>query len=289
LKKSLKIALTFNLLFLITSNIFAQSYTYNIDYYGIVATEVDTNMSKMTSDLYYTQLCEIQNFNVLDKREVPTLSEKPASSLFAQDKLSFFTVISKAKNSDKWLATIHVYNKEQSKEFTKTKEYDSFYKILMESKQSLQETLKNLIENNSTNVAAASSDSVFDAPAKSINSEFLSGTWSGEEHIDKIIIMRGGRGFVIYKNGASMNIELQIKEDAGIQKVIISQKGKSNASFFPELPRNLALTAALSADPITWTLTIRNNDILIGEKSTLIASGDSYKPANTNVTWTRIN
>ena len=46
---------------LFISGLFAEE-RYSIDYYGIVATEIDANMSKMTSDLYYTQLCEINNF-----------------------------------------------------------------------------------------------------------------------------------------------------------------------------------------------------------------------------------
>jgi hypothetical protein len=42
---------------------------YSFDYYGIMADGVDDNMSKMTSDLYYTQLSEINNYIVSDKRE----------------------------------------------------------------------------------------------------------------------------------------------------------------------------------------------------------------------------
>ena len=38
------------------------SQNYNIDYYGVVSTEIDSNMAKMTGDLYYTQLNEINNF-----------------------------------------------------------------------------------------------------------------------------------------------------------------------------------------------------------------------------------
>ena len=35
--------------------------------------------------------------------------------------------------------------------------------------------------------------------------ETLAGTWTGEALVDKVIILRGGNGFVIFKNGASMN------------------------------------------------------------------------------------
>ena len=49
-----------------TAGLYAQNY--DIDYYGVVSKEIDTNMAKMTSDLYYTQLSEINNFNITDKR-----------------------------------------------------------------------------------------------------------------------------------------------------------------------------------------------------------------------------
>ena len=79
------------ILFITTVSLTAQSY--NIDYYGIVSTEIDANMSKMTSDLYYTQLSEINNFSVTDKRTSASLTERPDPALFSDGKLSFFTFI----------------------------------------------------------------------------------------------------------------------------------------------------------------------------------------------------
>ena len=64
------------------------SQSYNIDYYGIVSTEIDANMSKMTSDLYYTQLSEINNFSISDKRSAPSLAERPDAEAFSSSSLS---------------------------------------------------------------------------------------------------------------------------------------------------------------------------------------------------------
>ena len=64
----------------------------------------------------------------------------------------------------------------------------------------------------------------------------LAGTWTGDTLIDKIVILRGGKGFVIFKNGASMNIVISINGSS----VTVIQKGRSNASFYPELSRELA-------------------------------------------------
>ena len=267
------------------------SQSYNIDYYGIVSTEIDANMSKMTSDLYYTQLSEINNFSVTDKRTPPSLSDRPDASAFADGKLSFFTLISKDNTSDKWITVYYVVDKTKNEEHSKKKIYDSFYKVLMEPKDVLKNTIKQLIENDTSSTAiAASTQKPSDVNGSSIAStEELSGTWGGEDNINKIVIMRGGRGFVIFNNGASMNITVELSGSDGNKKVVITQKANSNASFFPELNRTVALSAAVSAKPIKWTLALTDTNTLKGTKDTLLPDGDSYKEGSVNVTWTRLN
>lgn len=273
--------------------------SYNIDYYGIVSTEIDANMSKMTSDLYYTQLSEINNFSVADKRLSPSLSERPDPSLFSDGKLSFFTFITKDLNSDKWITVYYVVDKTKNEEHSKKKIYDSFYKILMEPKDVLKDTIKQLIENDNsaTSISSASQISAGQSPASPstskgsfiVSTEELSGTWGGEDNINKIVIMRGGRGFVIFNNGASMNITVELSGSEGNKQVIITQKANSNASFYPELNRTAALSAAVSAKPIKWTLAVTDSNTLKGIKDTLLPDGDSYKEGSVNVTWTRLN
>lgn len=286
LKKSFIISA---LLFFSIMSISAQSYS--IDYYGIVSTEIDANMSKMTSDLYYTQLSEINNFSVADKRSAPSLNERPDASIFSDDRLSFFTYITKDNDSDKWITTYYVVDKSRNEEHSKKKIYDSFYKILMEPKDVLKNTIKQLIENdNSSSSIASSTQKPSETRGSSLAStEELSGTWGGEDNINKIVIMRGGRGFVIFNNGASMNITVELSGSDGNKQVVITQKANSNASFFPELNRTVALSAAVSAKPIKWTLALTDTNTLKGTKNTLLPDGDSYKEGSINVTWTRLN
>ncbi len=285
-KKSVIISI---ILFIFTAGLNAQSY--NIDYYGIVSTEIDANMSKMTSDLYYTQLSEINNFSVSDRRSSPSLSERPDAANFSDGKLSFFTLITKDSKSDKWITTYYVVDKTKNEEHSKKKTYDSFYKILMEPKDVLKDTIKQLIENDSSTTAiTASINDAGSIKGTSIAStEELSGTWGGEDNINKIVIMRGGRGFVIFNNGASMNITVELSGSADNKKVVITQKGNSNASFYPDLKRTAALSAAVSASPIKWTLTLTDNNTLKGIKDTLLPDGDSYKEGSISVIWTRLN
>ena len=265
--------------------------SYSIDYYGIVSTEIDSNMSKMTSDLYYTQLSEINNFNVSDRRTSPSLSERPDITAFSDDKLAFFTLITKDSDSDKWITTYFVVDKTRNEEHSRKKTYDSFYKILMEPKDVLKNTIKQLIENDSsaTAITASVQDGNISRGTGITSTEELSGTWSGEENINKIVIMRGGRGFVIFNNGASMNITVELSDSNGKRSVLVKQKGNSNASFYPDLKRSAALSAAVSAAPIKWTLTLTDENTMKGTKDTLLPDGEGYKSGTVSVTWTRIN
>ena len=248
-------------------------------------------MSKMTSDLYYTQLSEISNFSVSDKRISTNLITRPSAEDFSETSLAFFTIIEKDGKSDKWITTFYVVDKAQGEEHSKRKVYDSFYKILMEPKDVLKETIKQLIENDTSpsEITIASAEAQNTSGRTVVSTEELSGTWGGEENINKIVIMRGGRGFVIFNNGASMNITVELSGSGNSKKVVITQKGNSNASFFPELKRTVALDAAVSAQPIKWTLSLVDENTLSGEKDTLLPEGDSYKAGSVSVKWSRIN
>lgn len=289
-KKSKKIFLIFYFLIITVSNLICQNY--QIDYYGIVCNQIDSNMSKMTSDLYYTQLSEITSFSITDKRQDSSLSIAPDISILADDKLSFYTEIKKNDTTDIWQTTFYVIDKKNNEQHSKQKEYDSFYKILMESKNVLKETIKQLIENegSSSSISLTKQNTSLQNnnsgnSINNISTESLSGTWIGEEFIDKIVILRGGRGFAIFKNGASMNISVEILSDNTIK---IIQKGKGNASFYPELPRNTALNAAISAPPIEWTLKIINANNLSGTKKTLLPDGEDYTIGTVTSNWNRI-
>jgi len=268
------------------------SQNYNIDYYGVVSKEIDANMAKMTSDLYYTQLSEISNFSISDKRPDTYLTEVPDFQNFSTQNLSFYTVIQKDTNSDSWITTYHVVDRLNNEEHKKRKQYDSFYKILMESKNILKETIKNLIENDNSPETLKNSNTPEPFTNKPVltSTEILSGTWTGEDNINKIVILRGGRGFIIFNNGASMNVTINISEEDPTQ-IIVSQNGKANASFYTELPRSIALKAALSASPIKWIFKALDNNTLIGNKETLIPNSDNsdYTSGLIEVKWQKTN
>ncbi|MCF0241963.1 MAG: hypothetical protein HUK25_04955 [Treponema sp.] len=273
------LVLTFALFF---SKLYAETI-WTIDYYGVFSDNLDKNMADMTSELYYTQLCEIKNFQVTDKRTSIPSNNIPPQNFFSDRNLSFYTEIIQENESGKWITIIHLINRNENSELTSKKEYDSYYKILMESKSDLQKSFIALIQNNSLPEAK---DSFIPPQTKNLlsaSTENLAGTWQGEQNIEKILIMRGGRGFIIFKNGASMNISVKVENSL----ITVSQTGKPNASFFPELPRITAAEAALTADPITWEMYLIGENTLKGTKNTLIPNGETAVQGTVNVEWVR--
>ena len=85
-----------------------------------------------------------------------------------------------------------------------------------------------------------------------------------------------------------MNVSVSIS-NSDKSEITITQVGKSNASFYPDLQRNVALSAAISADPIKWTLKLIDTETLVGVKSTLLPDGDSYINGSIDVEWKKIN
>ena len=157
--------------------------------------------------------------------------------------------------------------------------------ILLDAKPSLENLLSNLSGNTKVSVSQPEQKDNHE-DERHTDIEILAGTWAGEEFIDKILILRSGKGVIIYKNGAIMNVSVSIDGSS----VHIVQTGRSNASYFPELPRAAALKNAASAPPVEWNLVLTAGGSLEGSKQTLIQNGNSpseVKKGTVNVVWQR--
>lgn len=245
--------------------------------YASSSSSGDPAVIKMTEDLFFSQLSAADLFTVRDMRS----SEYSAAELTrygSADSLFFYTQI--YEKDGQWFLKLHLIDGATGKETVLENNYDGYYKILTEAKNSLT----SLIKQFNTDEAQKNEK----PGAASITAEKLSGTWYGEDYIDKIILLRGGRGFVIFKNGASMNISVSVSGNA----LSAVQQGKPNASFFPELPREAALVNAPEARPIRWELTVESESTMQGVKISLVAEYDnsgvvSVKEGRIPVRWHR--
>lgn len=251
----------------------------DVEFYSLSSTVTDSSKVQMTEDLFFTQLLSLHQYKIVDKRPTGYLGT-PANP--SQDTLVFYGELQ--ENGSNWTCTLHLEQPHLNKKAQVTGTYDSYFKILSEAKSSISQLFANL----EAPTTATTTSYKQKAPAGAPTFDSLSGTWIGEASINKIVLLRGGRGFVIFNNGASMNISVEIQGHT----IICTQAAKSNASFFPELPREVALVAAMNAQPITWTMTLSNNGTMTGTKRSLLAVVDSgtavgAEMGTTEVTWIR--
>ncbi len=280
-----------SLILIMAASVFAAPI--KVDYYGVVSQSSDANMLKMAQDIFYSQLKSIDNITVNDKRPdiSKALTQIPMIKSVSKNLIAFYAEIDEGRSEETgltvWKCKFNAVSTADGITHTKNETYDSYYKILSSAKNDIEDILKNLYANE---------DEVESAPQASVHPsgrdiESLAGTWSGEPYTDKIIILRGGKGFVIFKNGATMNIHVSVKSSKdNSMDVEIKQIGKSNASYFPELPRETALQSASKAKPIIWSFKLVSPDRLEGTKTTMIpsSSNDSgVEQGVRNSVWTK--
>lgn len=270
---TLKKNLFFCILFILISKLYAVS---TVDFFATKSSSKDINMITMTTDLFFTQFTSMSGYTVFDRRD--TVYEKGIDS---SSNIIFYSEIEESGDGN-WVCTLNVINSAKDKNLNITKTYASYYKILLDAKTSLENLLASL-EGNGPAEVTAEAPKAKAAPSKA-NIEELAGTWTGENLIDKIVILRGGKGFVIFKNGATMNISVSAEGST----VLIKQTGKPNASFFPELPRDLALKNVMNAEPVSWTLSLLDSQTLSGSKTTLLedsSSSNGVTEGSLDVEW----
>ncbi|MBQ9238578.1 MAG: hypothetical protein IJ191_04585 [Treponema sp.] len=267
----------------------AQTVLVPLDFYGIISPDADGSMVTMTQDLYYTQLSDLTGGQVSDLRNSAFAAEYSAGKAPAVPgrNTAFYAVITKGSPAGAWQCVLHLVTPATGQDISYQTEFDSYYKILTDAKQTIQAAFTYFTQ------PAASADVATEKPAPAtpavhaVSTETIAGTWGGEEYIDKVVILRGGRGFIIYKNGATMEIAVVISKHTN--SVTITQSGKSNASYFPELPRATALALAPVADPLSWTFSLTDSDTLSGTKHTFQADANGMTPVplSKTVVWTR--
>jgi hypothetical protein len=117
----------------------------------------------------------------------------------------------------------------------------------------------------------------------------LAGSWHGETGIEKVLILRGGRGVAVFSSGVSISLEVLLSGE----DLLVRQKGASTPRQFTDLPDAVAQQAANIAPPIEWRFRITpDQKTLSGIKKAVIFKNDgknilTMENAETRVSWNR--
>lgn len=311
LKKSAFRTLLIFLIMMAHGNMYAQE-KYNVYFYGVITPPSQENQKNITLDLFAAQIRVYPDINFIDRRsygfdsKYNSLSDKEADQI---DENSIFNLIPQSqdlkegtksiilvskidKTDDEiWQCSIYTKNLSNSKIDFSKKTFESYYKILTESRTLISNVLSASTNQTLTTGSSSKKAQPEQITESSMTIEGISGTWTGEEGITKIIIMRSGRGFVIFNNGASMNISISVDNSEGSTKILnIVQAVPFNASFYPDIPRQQALDFASKAKPISWSFSLTGTGSLTGIKETLAADeAGNISQTKKTVKWEKSN
>ena len=252
----------------------------NLYIYGFVDNTIEQDSTKLQlcTDLFYSQFETNQKFSINDNRTTTFNKDLLEIHKETGDILFYHTV---SQDENEWLSTLRLVDLATNHETTVSRNYKEFYKILMDANDALAELLqKQMTTPIEQHIATEKKENVVFTIAD------LYGTWKGEESIHKIVILGAGRGFVIFENGSSMNVSVEVEN----QSLFVAQDCSSSADFFPDIPKELAIELATSADPITWDFEIENSNTLNGIKNTYAlvdAQSNAIDKTHITVTWYR--
>lgn len=117
----------------------------------------------------------------------------------------------------------------------------------------------------------------------------LAGSWEGESGIERIMLLRGGRGVAVLSSGVSISLEVVVSNG----DLVVRQKGNANPRQFDDLPDPVARQAANVAPPLEWRFLIsRDQQTLSGTKKTVVIKNDgknilTMESAEYPVSWIR--
>ena len=158
------------------------------------------------------------------------------------------------------------------------KDYDTSNRVLLDSRVLVKELFESPDLTDTEVIAKLSMNKIQEDiqqdVKKAVMDEFesiftidsLAGAWYGEDgEVEKIMIMRGGRGVAIWVSGISLLLDLKLENGV----LIITQKGMPQPRQFIDLPDNIANLAAKAVKPIVWQFNINQGlNVLTGLKKT---------------------
>ncbi|EFW38213.1 NAD(P)-dependent oxidoreductase [Treponema phagedenis] len=245
--KNKQITILFFLIFLISVK---QGFAIpRVGIYKIEIKDIDPQIESGINDLVFSFVKELKDYEIVDCRDQPIPRDFPQSA--GLDYI-FYGYISSAGGELKLDMVLKSKEGDISRFLTRT--YETANKILLDSRM----IVRNLFDQSASLPIAESKP----PPEKqSVQTKFsldtLAGSWSGEKEINKIVIMRGGRGIAILSSGVSIPLTLSFSDSTGI-KVI--QKGNLFPRQFLDIPDSIAKLAVEKAKPLEWNFLINTDN-----------------------------
>ena len=251
-KKTLYIALL-----LIISLPPALSALPGVAVYQLQAPELSEQTVQTVDNLVFSFIKELKTYTILDLRSQTVPADFPKNP--AIDYI-FFGMLKEAPEGIK----LELVLKGREDQFTRiiSKVYGNINKILLDSR---------LLVFNLFDFSVPLEVLTVSTPQNEQDTEFgyvetvdsLAGSWKGEKGLDRVLILRGGRGMAVFSSGVSVSLDLKI--DNGY--LLVTQKGSLQPRQFLNLPDEIARQAVQQTNPPQWRFLVSpDKKILSGTK-----------------------
>ena len=225
--------------------------------YQLQAPAIPEQTAQTVDNLVFSFIKELKTYTIFDLRKEPVPADFPADT--AIDYI-FFGVLEEVPEGLK----LELILKGRKDQFTRiiSKVYGSINKILLDSR---------LLVFNLFDFSVPLEQIASTAPQSEPAAEFgyvetvdsLAGSWKGEPGLDRVMILRGGRGMAVFSSGVSVSLELKI--DNGY--LLVTQKGSLQPRQFLNLPDAIAQQAVQQTNPPQWRFLVSpDKKILSGTK-----------------------
>ena len=225
--------------------------------YQLQAPELSEQTAQTADNLVFSFIKELKTYTILDLRSQTVPADFPKNP--AIDYI-FFGMLKEAPEGIK----LELVLKGREDQFTRiiSKVYGNINKILLDSR---------LLVFNLFDFSVPLEGLTVSTPQNEQDTEFgyvetvdsLAGSWKGEKGLDRVMILRGGRGMAVFSSGVSVSLDFKI--DNGY--LLVTQKGSLQPRQFLNLPDEIARQAVQQTNPPQWQFLVSpDKKILSGTK-----------------------
>lgn len=261
--------------FLLFNTVFIAQELPVVGVYSLISIDTSETVRRSVNDLVFSFIREQRNYRVLDMRNdsLPEdLSIPPGANYIFYGKL--------VNRSDGIQLELVLKGGIFNTTRLLSRIYENSNRILLESRMLVRDLFDQSIalpEPSSAEITKplSLSDSQSDINEENLqhikNIDSLSGSWRGGEGIEKVMILRGGRGVAVFESGISISLELI----NGNNELFIRQKGPLLIRQFLNLPDAIAQQAVSIVPPLEWRFLVTPDyKKLVGINKTVIIKHD---------------
>ena len=210
------------------------------------------------SNAIFSFVKELKKYDIVDMRSTP-VTETDAQQRFDY---VFAGKITGLENG----IQLELMLKNSSDKITRriSKIYQSVNLILLDSRVLVSDIFDKSV-NLSVTYNPEDSDSKENSEVEEVkNIDILSGSWQGEEGLERVELMRGGRGIALLSSGITILLQVRVHEGY----LTVNQSGKPMPRQFINLPDEIAKKVAEMGKTPSWKFLVSaDNKILVGEKT----------------------